>query len=45
VPTPVLTDNTTFSTDRRRHAMRYVTYVDRDAILRDFIGKLEARNG
>jgi hypothetical protein len=21
--------------------MRYVTYVDRDAILRDFIGKLE----
>jgi hypothetical protein len=45
VPTPVLTDNTTFSTDRSRHAMRYVTYVDRDAILRDFIGKLEARNG
>jgi hypothetical protein len=41
VPTPVLTDNTTFSVDRARHLMRYVTYVDRDAILRDFIGKLE----
>jgi hypothetical protein len=41
VPTPVLTDNTTFSFDRARHLMRYVTYVDRDAILRDFIGKLE----
>jgi hypothetical protein len=42
VPTPVLTDNTTFSADRARHLMRYVTYVDRDAILRDFIGKLES---
>ena len=28
-PTPILTDQTTFSIDRRRHAMRYVTYVDR----------------
>lgn len=43
IPTPVLSDNTTFSVDRRRHLMRYVTYVNRDAILRDFIGKLEAR--
>jgi hypothetical protein len=43
VPTPILTDNTTFSLDRSRHPMRYVTYVDRDAILRDFIAKLEAR--
>jgi hypothetical protein len=43
VPTPVLTADTTFSTDRSRHLMRYVTRVDRDAILRDFIGKLEAR--
>lgn len=45
VPTPVMTDNTTFSTDRSRHAMRYVTHIDRDAIMRDFIGKLEARTG
>ena len=43
VPTPILTDNTTFSVDLGRHLMRYVTHVDRDAILRDFIGKLEAR--
>jgi hypothetical protein len=43
VPTPILTANTTFSLDRSRHPMRYVTYVDRDAILRDFIAKLEAR--
>ena len=41
VPTPILTDNTTFSVDLGRHLMRYVTHVDRDAILRDFIGKLE----
>jgi hypothetical protein len=41
VPAPVVTDNTTFSVDRGRHLMRYVTYIDRDAILRDFIGKLE----
>jgi hypothetical protein len=43
VPTPVLTDNTTFSTDRSRHLMRYVTRIDRDAIMRDFIRKLERR--
>jgi inosine-uridine nucleoside N-ribohydrolase len=42
VPTPILTADTTFSLDRGRHTMRYVTHVDRDAILRDFIGKLEA---
>jgi hypothetical protein len=45
VPTPVLTDNVTFSVDRSRHPMRYVTRVNRDAILRDFIGKCEARRG
>lgn len=45
VPTPILTDNTTFSIDRSRHLMRYVTYVRRDSILRDLIGKLEARAG
>jgi hypothetical protein len=43
VPTPVLTADTTFSTDPRRHLMRYVTWVDRDAILRDFFAKLSAR--
>jgi hypothetical protein len=43
VPTPVLTADTTFSTDQRRHQMRYVNYVDRDSILRDFFAKLAAR--
>lgn len=38
---PVLSDNMTWSIDRARHAIRYVTYVDRDPIMRDFIAKLE----
>lgn len=46
VPTPILTDQMTYSTDLSRHPMRYVTHVRRDPILRDFIGKLEnAANG
>ena len=40
VPTPVLTDSVTWSVDRSRHAMRYVTQVRRDPILRDFFEKL-----
>ncbi|MGN6099927.1 MAG: nucleoside hydrolase [Devosia sp.] len=43
VPTPILTDNTTYSIDRSRHAMRYVTYIRRDPILRDFFAKLRRR--
>jgi inosine-uridine nucleoside N-ribohydrolase len=43
VPTPILTDNTTYSIDRGRHAMRYVTYIRRDPILKDFFRKLAAR--
>ncbi len=39
---PVLTDQMTWSVDRSRHVIRYVTYVDRDPILQDFIKKLEA---
>lgn len=42
VPTPILTDQVTYSVDRRRHAMRYVTHVHRNPILRDFFSKLEA---
>lgn len=38
---PVLTDQMTWSIDRARHPIRYVTYVDRDPIMRDFIAKLE----
>lgn len=45
IPTPILTDQVTYSLDRSRPPMRYVTYVDRDAILRDFIGKLRAFAG
>jgi inosine-uridine nucleoside N-ribohydrolase len=42
IPSPVLTDNMTFSVDRSRHPIRYVTYVRRNPILQDFIKKLEA---
>ncbi|MBR0828140.1 nucleoside hydrolase [Bradyrhizobium manausense] len=42
IPSPVLTDQMTWSTDRRRHAIRYVTYVNRNPILRDFFLKLQA---
>jgi inosine-uridine nucleoside N-ribohydrolase len=45
VPTPILTDNTTYSFDRGRHVMRYVTYIRRDPILRDFFRKLAGRAG
>jgi len=42
VPTPIMTDNLTYSTDRSRHLMRYVTYVERNPIMQDFITKLQA---
>lgn len=41
LPTPVMTDNVTYSTDRSRHLMRYVVHVERNPILKDFIGKLQ----
>jgi hypothetical protein len=40
IPAPVLTEQMTWSVDRRRHPIRYVTYVDRNPILRDFFVKL-----
>jgi hypothetical protein len=40
VPTPLLTSEITYSFDRSRHPMRYVTQVKRDPILKDFIAKL-----
>jgi inosine-uridine nucleoside N-ribohydrolase len=43
VPTPILTGDVTYSTDRGRHLMRYVTQIKRDAILRDFFMKLGRR--
>jgi inosine-uridine nucleoside N-ribohydrolase len=42
VSTPILTDQITWSFDASRHAMRYVTFVDRDPILKDFFHKLAA---
>lgn len=41
VPTPILTDQATWSIDRSRHPMRYATMVKRDPILRDFFSKLK----
>lgn len=41
-PTPILTTEITYSADRARHLMRYVTYVDRNPILKDFVVKLQA---
>ena len=41
VPTPVLTDQITWSVDRSRHLMRYVTHVRRNPIMKDLIGKLQ----
>jgi inosine-uridine nucleoside N-ribohydrolase len=43
VPTPILTDQITYSLDRNRPVLRYVTYVRRDPIFRDFIAKLAVR--
>lgn len=40
--TPIMTDNVTYSSDLGRHLMRYVTFVDRNPILQDFIVKLQA---
>jgi len=44
VPTPIMTDSMTFSVDRTRHLMRYVTHVQRDPLLRDFLDKLASRS-
>ena len=44
-PTPILTDNGTWSFDPSRPAMRYVMAVQRDPILRDFVARLERHAG
>lgn len=44
IATPILTDSVTWSTDRARHLMRYVTQVRRDPILQDFFRKMEAHS-
>jgi hypothetical protein len=40
-PTPILTDQATWSVDRSRPPMRYATIVKRDPILKDFFSKLK----
>jgi len=42
MPTPILTNDIGWERDDSRHTMRYVAWVDRDAILRDFFAKLAA---
>ena len=41
VPSPILTDQVTWSTDPRRHSIRIADMVNRDAIFGDLFGKLE----
>jgi inosine-uridine nucleoside N-ribohydrolase len=40
VPTPIMTTDTTYSFDRSRHLLRYVTFVRRDPIFQDLFAKL-----
>ena len=42
VPSPVLTDQVTWSVDRRRHLVRCASFVHRDPIFRDLFRKLAA---
>lgn len=42
VPSPVLTDQLTWSVDRRRHPIRCASFVHRDPIFRDLFQKLAA---
>jgi inosine-uridine preferring nucleoside hydrolase len=44
VPTPILTDQVTWSVDRSRHPLRYVYRIHRDPILKDFFLKLKKRH-
>lgn len=41
VHSPIVTDNFTFSFDNSRHFIRYVNFVKRDPIYRDFFTKLQ----
>ena len=42
IPTPIMSDEMQWNIGTDRHLMRYVGYVDRDLILRDFFTKLAA---
>ena len=45
VPRPLLTDQRTWSVDRRRHPIRCASFVHRDPILRDLYRELAAAAG
>lgn len=40
IPSPILTDNLTYSHDLQRHFIRYINYLDRDHILMDLYNKI-----
>ena len=44
IPSPVLSDNMTWSVDQRRHPIKIVSMLNRDVILKDFVEKLEKFN-
>ncbi len=44
-PTPILTDQITYSVDHSRPLLRYVRHVNRNAILKDFFDRLARRSG
>ncbi len=39
-PTPILRDDSLYAFDESRHPLRYVFYVNRDAIFKDLFGKI-----
>jgi hypothetical protein len=43
VHSPIVTDEYTYSFDRRRHLIRMVYHLHRDPIFRDFFTKLQKR--
>ncbi len=45
VHTPIITDQYTYSFDDNRPFMRYIYFIDRDPIYRDFFDKLEKYSG
>lgn len=45
VPSPIVTDQVTWSVDRRRHQVRCASYVQRDPIFSDLFRKLAAAAG
>ena len=45
IHSPILTDQMTWSTDQSRHLIRYVRWIDRDAMFRDLFAKLATLGG